>query len=431
MKLYSSFLLTFFCFWGVSLSKNQNRGFSISMELIGPDSSKSPFYNSANIVNHSINRVRYLNRVFSLPPDNMPQSTITPYMGFGYAISYSIGTPPFQLYGIIDTASELNWFQCKPCKPCLNQTSPMFDPSKSSTHKIIPCSSPTCDSIILKNCSSDSKNKCEYNYSYFDGSESKGDISVDTLTFTSHDGSPPISFPRFVIGCGHKNKVPALEGSASGIIGMSRRSFSLISQLGTSVGEKFSYCLVPLFSKANISSKLNFGDNAVVYGLDTVSIPLDPSNDDYVTTLEAFSVGHHIIRLNKSLTHGRPNTLIDSGSTLTTLPKYVYSRLESEVAAMVKLKRVKDPTQQFSLCYKTTLDMLKVPIITAHFSGANIKLNALNTFIPISHEVVCFAFIEHAPHGVIIGSVAQQNFLVGFDLQKNIVSFKPTDCTKS
>jgi hypothetical protein len=74
MKLYSSFLLTFVCVWGVSLSRNQNRGFS--MELIGPDSSKSPFYNSANsefqrvsnIVNHSINRVRHLNRVFSSPP---------------------------------------------------------------------------------------------------------------------------------------------------------------------------------------------------------------------------------------------------------------------------------------------------------------------------------------------------------------------------
>jgi hypothetical protein len=381
-------------------------------------------------VNHSINRVRYLNRVFSLPLDNIPQSTITPYMGFGYAISYSIGTPPFQLYGIIDTASELNWFQCKPCKPCLNQTSPMFDPSKSSTYKIIPCHSPTCNFVELKNCSSDGKEKCEYNYVYADNSASQGSVSVDTLTLAVDNGSP-ISFPRFVIGCGHKNKVPALEGSASGIFGMSRSSLSLISQLGASVGEKFSYCLVPLFSKANISSKLNFGDNAVVYGLDTVSIPLDPSNDDYVTTLEAFSVGDHIIRLNKSLTIGRPNTLIDSGSTLTTLPKYVYSRLESAVAAMVKLKRVKDPTQQFSLCYKTTLDMLKVPIITAHFSGGNIKLNALNTFIPIGHEVVCFAFIEHAPHGVIIGSVTQQNFLVGFDLQKNIVSFKPTDCTKS
>jgi hypothetical protein len=146
--------------------------------------------------------------------------------------------------------------------------------------------------------------------------------------------------------------------------------------------------------------------------------------------LEAFSVGNEIIKLEQS-TFGKGNTVIDSGSTITSLPQDVYSKLEDAVATMVKLKRVKDPTQQFSLCYKTTLEMLKVPIITAHFRGADVKLNAFNTFFQTGHEVWCFAFVTggHFP-GVVLGNVAQQNFLVGFDLQKNIVSFKPADCTK-
>jgi len=437
MKFYLS-LLIFFCFCEASLCENQNRGFSV--ELIGPDSSRSPFYVTtetlfqrvSNILNHSINRISYLNHVFSLTLNNTPQSPITPYMGFGYVMSYSIGTPPFQVYGIIDTASNLGWIQCKACNPCFNQTSPMFDPSKSSTYKTVPCSSPICKSVDTRNCSSDGKRKCEYNILYLDNSNSQGDVFVDTLTLNSNNFSH-VSFPRFVIGCGHKNKVPALKGTASGAIGLGRGSLSLISQLGSSIGGKFSYCLVPLFSNSNISSKLNFGDTSVVYGPGTLSIPLDsdPLNLVYYTTLEAFSVGDHVIEFHDNSTLGnKGNTLIDSGTTLTCVPEYVYSRLESVVASMVKLKRVKDPIQKMTLCYKTTLNKLEVPIITAHFIGGDVHLNAINTFIQIDHETVCFAFVVVGHGGVIFGNVAQQNFLVGFDIPKNIVSFKPTDCTK-
>jgi hypothetical protein len=48
---------------------------------------------------HSMNRIHYFNHVFfSSPNNNMPESTITAYMGQAYVMSYSIGTPPFQLY---------------------------------------------------------------------------------------------------------------------------------------------------------------------------------------------------------------------------------------------------------------------------------------------------------------------------------------------
>jgi len=117
-------------------------------------------------------------------------------------------------------------------------------------------------------------------------------------------------------------------------------------------------------------------------------------------------------------------------STLTILPEDVYSQLESTVASMIKLKCVKDPNQQLSLCYKSTLKIDNVPIITAHFRGANVTLNAVNTFVEINHEVMCFAFSSSIVPFAIYGNVAQQNFSVGFDTLKNIISFKPKDCTK-
>jgi hypothetical protein len=449
MSFFYSILFYFFCFCGISLTQEtQNHGFSV--ELIHPSSSKSPFYNRkethlqrvSNILNHSINRAHYLNRVFSFSHNNMPKSTITPFAGSNYFMSYSIGTPPFQLYGAVDTGSSEIWFQCKPCKPCLNQTSQMFDPSKSSTYKNIPCSSSTCKRFSNSPCSSNDKKKCEYKVSYLDRSYSHGDLSTDTLTLNSIVGSP-ISFSKIVIGCGHQNTLTNVTtaGSNSGIIGFGSGPYSLISQLGSSIGGKFSYCLVPLFSKANISGKLNFGDAAKVSGHGVVSTRLvQPStNPSYNAYLDAFSVGDHIIKVNQSSTIyvKQGNAIIDSGTTITYLSDDVYSKLESAMASMVKLKRVNDPTKQLNLCYKTPSKKYEIPIITAHFRGADVKLNALNTFIPINHKVVCFAFSSFATLGafgnsplIIYGNVAQQNFLVSFDIQKNIVSFKPTDCAK-
>lgn len=209
MRFYSSLLLLF-CFCRVSVSKTQNNGFSV--ELIHPISSKSPFYNTAeshfqrmsNNMKHSTNRVHYLNHVFSFPPNKVPNIVVSPFMGDGYIISFLIGTPPFQLYGVMDTANDNIWFQCNPCKPCFNTTSPMFDPSKSSTYKTIPCSSPKCKNVENMHCSSDDKKVCEYSFTYGGEAYSQGDLSIDTLTLNSNNDTP-ISFKNIVIGCGHRN----------------------------------------------------------------------------------------------------------------------------------------------------------------------------------------------------------------------------------
>ncbi|KAL5100352.1 hypothetical protein RYX36_004679, partial [Vicia faba] len=410
----------------VSLIESEKSGFSV--ELMDPYSSRSIFYNNgetqlqrmSNIVNHSINRVHHLNRKFSFSENKGTETTLSPYLGSGYYITYSIGTPPFQLYGVIDTGSDNIWFQCSPCKPCTNQSLPIFYPSKSSSYENIPCSSTLCKSDVSNHCSSGETKKCEYSYLYGDKTYSKGDISMETLTLNPNSTSP-ISLRNVVIGCGYKNQ-GTLE-YVSGIIGLGSKPFSLISQLGSLADGKFSYCLVPILSKESISSKLSFGDMSVVSGPGTVSTPAD----DFVAFLEAFSVGDQILKLPKS---SIANTIIDSGSTLTRLPADVYLKLESIMASSIKLKRVNDPTGYLSLCYKGTIDMLDAPIITAHFRGADVQLKALNTFYQVDREVVCFAFLTSGNSPLVIyGNVAQQNFLVGFDIKQKIASFKPTDCT--
>ena len=196
--------------------------------------------------------------------------------------------------------------------------------------------------------------------------------------------------------------------------------------MGPSIGGKFSYCLVPAFSKPNSSGKLNFGNAAVVSGPGTVTTPLYSRNGEvfYYLNLEAVSVGNNRIEFESSLANssGKGNIIIDSGVQLSILPIDVYSKLESAIAKTIKLPRAKDPNEVSKLCYKTTSDKVDVPVITTHFSGANVLLYSSNTFFRVADDVVCFAFVPSQTR-VVFGNLAQQNMLVGYDLQKNTVSF--------
>ena len=100
----------------------------------------------------------------------------------------------------------------------------------------------------------------------------------ETLLWTLTLGSTtshPMSFPETIIGRGHDN-VGNFDDKGSSIVGIGGGAVSLVSQLSSSIGGKFSYCLVPLTSRDKNSSKLNFGSDAVVSGPGTMSTPLVP-----------------------------------------------------------------------------------------------------------------------------------------------------------
>ncbi|CAK8561068.1 unnamed protein product [Lathyrus sativus] len=423
-------LIFFFLSFVISFAHALNTGFSV--ELIHRDSLKSPLHQpTQNKYQHVVNSVRRsINRVdhfYKYPRTDTPKSTVIHDNG-EYLMAYSIGTPPFSVYGIVDTGSDIVWLQCKPCEDCYNQTTPIFNPSKSSSYKNIPCPSKLCQSVRDTSCNE--QNFCEYAIKYGDKSHSRGDLSLETLTLDSNTGNS-ISFPTSVIGCGHSN-TGTFHGAGSGIVGLGIGPVSLTTKLGSTIGGKFSYCLVPHALKSNTTSILNFGDAAVVSGDGVVSTPLVKLNPPtfYYLTLEAFSVGSKRIELGRSFNGGeKGNIIIDSGTTLTLLPDDVYVNLESAVAELVKLERVEDPGRFLSLCYRIKSNDYDFPIITAHFQGADVKLQSMSTFVFIDEDIVCLAF-QSSKIGAIFGNLAQQNLLVGYDLQKNTVSFKPTDCTK-
>ncbi|XP_020206519.1 aspartic proteinase CDR1-like [Cajanus cajan] len=411
-------------------------GFSV--QLIHRDSPNSPFYNPTETPFQQLHKAfqRSFHRVNHFYPKSKasqetPQSVISSNQG-EYLVKYSIGTPPFEVIGIADTGSDLVWSQCKPCDQCYNQKSPLFDPSKSSTYKPVSCYSRVCGLVGETSCHSDSDSSCEYTISYGDGSHSEGTLAFDTLTLDSTTGLE-WTLLDIPIGCG-VNNAGTFDSQGSGIVGLGGGVVSLITQIGPSIDFKFSYCLVPM-SESKTTSKLNFGKNAVVAGPGTVSTPIITGSVEtfYYLRLEGMSVGTKRIELLddstiSNVTDG--NIIIDSGTTLTLLPQSFYSKLESAVASRIILERVNSTNEILSLCYKSTPNsVIEVPPVTAHFTGADVVLNSLNTFVSVSEEVSCFAFAPIAT-GSIFGNIAQINHLVGYDFVKKTVSFKPTDCTK-
>ncbi|XP_058757897.1 aspartic proteinase CDR1-like [Vicia villosa] len=445
MSHISYFALIFFYIFCLNfISYAADNDFSI--ELIHRDSPKSPFYNPtqtksqrvSNVVHRSIKRANYLNKQFS-PNKNKIESSLT-YDSFGeYLISYSVGTPPFKVYGILDTGSNLIWLQCTPCSICFNQTTPIFNPSKSLSYQNISCSSKTCKSMEDTSCSNNG-DACEYTLEYQPGSKTQGELSVETLSLFSTSGSI-ISFPKIVMGCGHTNTWAfPYTGQISGVVGLGSGEMSLIKQLGSVIDGKFSYCLSvnEYYRKFNVSSRINFGDSAIVSGDNVVSTPIvkivgNQEKDNYYLDLEAFSVGNKRIKYRgfrrKGINATTRSMIIDSGAIVTLLPRHFYNRLESAVKKVIKLERIHDDS--YNLCYNTTSSQhSNFPELTAHFSGADVKLDFNGAFDTLDESTKCFAFRPNDYGLGIYGSGAQVNYLIGYDLKKNIISFKPTDCSK-
>ncbi|MFQ6650002.1 hypothetical protein Gotur_023426 [Gossypium turneri] len=408
----------------LSLIQAQKGGFSV--ELIHRDSPKSPLYNHLDTTYNRVTNAlrRSFNRVHRFKPTSVStmeaEADVIADSG-EYLMNISIGTPAFDIVAIADTGSDLIWTQCKPCSQCFPQNAPLFDPTASSTYKKFSCRTSQCGDVEGTSCSSNGS--CQYSVSYGDGSYSKGEVVADTLTLDSTTGSPVV-VPNVIMGCGHDND-GSFDENTSGIIGLGGGDSSLISQLGTTVDGKFSYCLLP-FSEAGNSSKMNFGSDAIVSGNGAVSTPLTKQSPQtfYFLTLEAISVGTNRIKYtDKPFGTDQGNIIIDSGTTLTLLPDEFYSELESAVSSMINARKVNGP-EGLNLCYDATTEFA-VPDITVHFSGADVKLQPLNTFVLVSETVACFTF-SPVPNFAIYGNLAQMNFLVGYDTIKQTVWFKPS-----
>ncbi|KAI3867188.1 hypothetical protein MKX03_009060 [Papaver bracteatum] len=433
MATTTHFYLLFILFLSISTSVRGN-GFSVN--LIHRDSPQSPFYNPLDTssdrmqkaVHRSISRANHLKKLslstYSADQGDDTISTSLSLIDLTFVMNISLGTPPRNVFSIADTGSDVTWVQCRPCEDCYQQISPLFDPNASSTYKDVLCASETCAKLDESSCAN---SLCQYHLLYGGGSYSNGNLAFETITFDS-TGGRSIQLPNIAFGCGQNTQGTFVE-EVSGLVGLGGGDISLISQLGSKIDSKFSYCLVP---SHDVSSRFIFGSNAEMTGKDVLSTPLisKPSRETfYYLTLESISVNENRVpfRSSASSTMEEDHIIIDSGTTLTFLPEEMYSEVESEIKKAIDAEPIIAP-QGFKLCYMID-ESMKFPDVTVHFTNADIKLARQNYFVSDGGGAVCLTFAP-SRGTYIYGSLAQTNFLIEYALAEKKVSFKPTDCSK-
>ncbi|KAL8028453.1 hypothetical protein ABFX02_14G161200 [Erythranthe guttata] len=312
---------------------NSEDGFTT--DLIHRDSSISPLYDSTasheDLISKAVQRSKIRADRF----------------GFG---SFAAGIPSPELI-----ASDGDYL-CAPCDNCFPQTLPLFTPKASSTYKTMPGDPKKCKALGGRPCLLGDKT-CRYSVNYWNESYSHGIISSDTLRLNSISGSP-IEHKKIIFGCGYEN-IGTFKRDTSGIIVLGRGPGSLVTQMQSVIGGKFSYCLLSHKPNNSRSSKIHFGSRALVAGSGVVSTGLHYFQNTYAK-FKGLSVGKNKLAMidtslyNSSKILGFFNErIIDSGSTLSFLPKKFYNPLEAAMKKEIKLQRADPVDEMLRFCYKT------------------------------------------------------------------------------
>ncbi|KAG4987394.1 hypothetical protein JHK84_029986 [Glycine max] len=165
---------------------------------------------------------------------NGPFTRVTSNNG-DYLMKLTLGTPPVDVYGLVDTDSDLE-----------------------------------CNSFFDHSCSPEKA--CDYVYAYADDSATKGMLAKEIATFSSTDGKPIVE--SIIFGCGHNN-TGVFNENDMGLIGLGGGPLSLVSQMGNLYGSKrFSQCLVPFHADPHTSGTISLGEASDVSGEGVVTTPL-------------------------------------------------------------------------------------------------------------------------------------------------------------
>ncbi|CAK9177273.1 unnamed protein product [Ilex paraguariensis] len=413
----------------------QVKSTGFSLKLIHRDSPDSPLYPGEltqlerfqRLAESSKSRAYYLHWLRKIGEGNsavFPDIIRPPITRFTYifTINASLGTPSRKRSFIFDTASAIVWTQCMPCTYCFQQKYPLFDPNTSSTYRKILSNHKLSKHF---NCS---KGECTYNIWYGSGQSSQGIASMETFAFQS-SRKVLASIREIVFGCGNKNQGHFPSNTlVTGLMGMNKSPISLVSQLGSRIRQRFSYCLLS-FNSSYQSTFLRFGSD-IVRRVNVQRTPfINGIPDMYVVNLMDISVGGRRLGF-KTGTFGR-GCVIDSGSAVSHIELGAYN---SVVKAFIShferfnVTRVSFEPFRGAICFRFPQGFNNFPSMTFHFQGANLEVSLASLFLFIGNQL-CLAIIGE--RGItILGAHQQQNVRFIYDLDNEKLSFVKEDCSK-
>ncbi|XP_042044981.1 aspartic proteinase CDR1-like [Salvia splendens] len=190
---------------------------------------------------------------------------------------------------------------------------------------------------------------------------------------------------------------------------MDKDPTSLPRQLGTSIKNRFSYCLSP-----TTASYVRFGNEAVIQGRNGQRRPIvETSNKrsamNYALPLMDLSINGK--RLGARFPEG---IYIDSGSSLSLLETSVFIAVKNFlVSYFARFKDVKRYTgvdvPDTYICFSYAMTRPSLPMMVFHFKGADLAAAApTNLFIFLEKKVFCFMALESKTISI-LGVFQQRN----------------------
>ncbi|GER39771.1 eukaryotic aspartyl protease family protein [Striga asiatica] len=346
-----------------------------------------------------------------------------------YIVTVGLGTPETKLSLLFDTGSDLTWTQCKPhLLGYHNQKGPMFDLRNSTSYSFIPCNSSECSLLAAEtefgpNCSE--ANQCTYFVTYADGSVTLGYFSKDTLTITLN-----VVVPGFMFGCSQYTQ--GIFGLESGILGLGRSNISIVSQTASRFQECFSYCIP---SRPSSIGFLAFGKD---YDNTTKFTPLifKPELPNfYVIHIIGIAVEGRKLRISPKAFERSGDAVIDSGTTITSLPSKLYKSLSREFKRVMHTKYKYQIAQPSSDGFLDTCFVPKeenvVPSVSFTFQN-NVKLDldasGIGTLWVFNKSLMCFAFAGTDSTVGLFGNTQQKTFELVYDVAGNKLGIRPGMC---
>ncbi|KAK4786435.1 hypothetical protein SAY86_003124 [Trapa natans] len=341
-----------------------------------------------------------------------------------------LGNPSKDFYVQVDTGSDIFWIDIKP-----------YDINSSPSGKLVTCDQKFCAAATgssADGCKADTL--CEYSVVYGDGRTTSGYFVEDYIHLNQVTGNFHSSLTNASVkfGCAKKQTgdLGSSDGALSGLVGFGQANSSVLSQLASAgkVKKIFAHCL------DNIQGDGIFTIGEVVEPK-VRTTPLVPNQSHYNIMLKAIEVGGEGVELS-STPFGwfdkDKQAIVDSGTTLTYLPGYLYDSVMSKItASQPGLKFVVVEEQFTCFEYSKSLDD-GFPAVKFQFVGSlNLTVYPHEYLFKISDLKWCFGWMRSSVQSkdgediILLGDLVLSNKLVLYDLVNQTVGWVDYDCSSS
>ncbi|EPS60725.1 hypothetical protein M569_14077, partial [Genlisea aurea] len=362
-----------------------------------------------------------------------------------YLVTLHLGSPPQRLFLVADTGSDLTWVSCSACsRQCSGRAAAGFFPRRSSSFSPYHCFDSEC-SVVPRpkqaaRCNHTRLHSaCRYEYSYSDGSVTRGFFSHETMEFNTSAGKLE-RFSHLSFGCGFSNiPGPNLNGP-NGVLGLGRGPISFFTQMGQVFGHKFSYCLKDYTLSPPPTSYLLIGGGSSVVTEQRLSYtklltnPLSPTF--YYVKIDGVIVNGVKLPISPSVWSidelGNGGTVLDSGTTLTYLAPPAYREILAAFQRLVEPPGSARRSSGFDFCLNTTSGSgATLPRLSFELDGgSDYSPPPRNYFIDTPEGVTCLAVrpVTSAAGFSVIGNLMQQGFTFEFDRDLGRVGYTRSGC---